>query len=175
MNEEKRVKFVFFWGHRDTKTHITKSCLSQWYHAPFLYNGHRFDTAEHFMMAEKARLFGDTEKIRQIVSAENPGKAKALGREIKDFDQKIWNQNKVDIVIRGNLEKFSQNPKLGEFLLNTGTRILAEASPVDTIWGTGLAAEDPAIDDPAAWPGQNLLGFALMEVRHMLQRRNFFA
>ena len=127
------------------------------------------------MMAEKAKLFGDTEKIKEIVSAENPGKAKALGREIKGFEQRVWNWNKFDIVIRGNLEKFSQNPKLGEFLLNTGTRILAEASPVDTIWGTGLAADDPAIEDPAAWPGQNLLGFALMEVRRILQERNLSA
>ena len=59
----------------------------------------------------------------------------------------------------------SQNPELKEFLLNTGDSILVEASPVDAIWGIGLAADDPAAAEPHNWQGQNLLGFALMRVR----------
>lgn len=68
-------------------------------------------------------------------------------------------------MVRANQAKFSQNPELGNFLQRTGTRVLVEASPVDTIWGIGLARDDERIHDPNQWQGLNLLGFALMEVR----------
>jgi ribA/ribD-fused uncharacterized protein len=64
-----------------------------------------------------------------------------------------------------NLAKFQQNLTLREFLLDTGDRILVEASPVDKIWGIGLAADHPDALFPEKWPGLNLLGIALMEVR----------
>jgi len=58
-----------------------------------------------------------------------------------------------------------QSKQLGAFLKNTNDRILVEASPVDPIWGIGMAKDHPQINDPSAWKGHNLLGFALMEVR----------
>ena len=58
---------------------------------------------------------------------------------------------------------------LKEFLLNAGDRVLVEASPVDTIWGIGLAADDSGALDPNKWQGLNLLGFALMCVRDQLK------
>lgn len=42
---------------------------------------------------------------------------------------------------------------------------LVEASPYDRIWGIGLKATDEKAQNPASWQGQNLLGFALMDVR----------
>lgn len=54
-------------------------------------------------------------------------------------------------------------------MLGTGQRVLVEASPVDSIWGVGLAADDEAVLNPLLWKGKNLLGFALMEVRDRLQ------
>ena len=57
------------------------------------------------------------------------------------------------------------SPDLKNFLNNTGTRVLVEASPENRIWGIGLAADHPDCEKPDKWKGLNLLGFALMEVR----------
>lgn len=117
------------------------------------------------MMAEKAALFGDSATRDQILQAPNPGAAKALGRKILGFDESIWLQNRFSIVVRANEAKFSQHQELGHFLVQTGSRILVEASPVDRIWGIGLAKDDERVNDPNLWQGLNLLGFALMRVR----------
>ncbi len=72
--------------------------------------------------------------------------------------------------MKGNVAKFSQSNTLREFLLGTGSAVLVEASPVDAIWGIGMAADDPRASDPRQWTGLNLLGFALMAVRDRLAR-----
>jgi ribA/ribD-fused uncharacterized protein len=70
-----------------------------------------------------------------------------------------------DVVLRGSIAKFQQHPQLQEYLLKTGDCALAEASPVDNIWGIGFEAADARAKDPTLWTGLNLLGFTLMQVR----------
>lgn len=164
-NHGERLKFVFFWGHQHSKGGVTASCFSQWYGAPFVVDGQRYPTAEHFMMAEKAALFEDQETRAQVLQAPNPGAAKALGRQVRGFDEAVWLKSRFSIVVRANEAKFAQNADLGEFLQKTGARILVEASPVDSVWGIGLAQDDEKANNPNLWPGLNLLGFALMRVR----------
>jgi ribA/ribD-fused uncharacterized protein len=101
----------------------------------------------------------------------HPHAAKALGRRVAGFDEQVWDEHRYNIVVAGNLVKFSQYPQLCTFLLATGERILVEASPVDRLWGIGLGRDDPAVADPARWRGLNLLGFALMQVRAQLRER----
>ncbi len=162
-------KMVLFWGHKAKKNQsIGAWVLSQWWPALFEVDGNEYRTAEHFMMAEKARLFGDEEIRAQVLEAKTPGAAKALGRSVRGFVHEEWVAKRFEIVTRGNFEKFSRNEDLGSYLASTGERVLVEASPVDRIWGTGLAKGDPGADDPRAWKGLNLLGFALMEARSML-------
>ena len=122
------------------------------------------------MMHQKALLFGDHETAARILEADHPFMAKTLGRTVRHFEQPTWETERFDIVVRGNIAKFQQNPALLAFLLGTGDDILAEASPVDTLWGTGCAADSPAAGNPNQWPGVNLLGFALMKVRAILGR-----
>lgn len=162
-------RFLFFWGHQRAKDgRIGKACFSQWYDAPFVVNGARYSTAEHFMMAEKARLFGDEAVRQRVLMAATPGEAKKLGREVAGFDEGAWVRERFGVVVAANLGKFGQNDALRDFLTQTGDRVLVEASPVDSIWGIGLAADHPDATRPDRWPGLNLLGFALMEVRTRL-------
>ncbi len=162
-------KYLFFWGDKDPEIgRVSKACFSQWYESSFTAQNNIFATAEHWMMFQKALLFDDQRKANEILDTPKPGKAKALGREILNFDQYTWDQHKYAIVLEGNLLKFKQNAELASFLLSTGQRVLAEASPVDTIWGIGLEAKDPNAQNPSFWKGENLLGFALMEVRDLL-------
>ncbi len=164
-----RFEFLFFWGHRpSTDGTITKSCLSQWFAAPFQAEGKLFPTSEHYMMAKKAELFGEPALALQILEAKDPGKAKALGRAVKHFDEQTWQAHRWGIVVEANKHKFGQHPRLQHYLLGTGSRVLVEASPVDAIWGIGLDAMSPAAANPSQWNGLNLLGFALMEVRSAL-------
>ena len=162
-------QWLMFWGHRaHADAPVPSACLSQWFHAPFEADGIRYRTAEHYMMAGKARLFGDRAAEQRILNAEHPRQAKALGRSVRAFNEDEWSAHRVELVIAGNLAKFGQHPHLREFLLPTGTSILVEPSPYDRIWGIGLRATDPRAADPARWPGLNLLGFALMQVRAAL-------
>lgn len=164
-NAGEKFKYVFFWSHQSSKNGVTASCFSQWYGAPFTIGGQRYPTAEHFMMAEKAALFDDQAIRAKVLQAPNPGAAKALGRKVRGFDETAWVQHRFSIVVRANEAKFAQNPELGHFLSQTGSRILAEASPVDRIWGIGLTRDDENVNNPNRWRGLNLLGFALMQVR----------
>ncbi len=164
------VQFLHFWGHQPNRDgSVGKGCFSQWFPAPFELNGTRYATTEHYMMAAKAHLFDD-EPIRQrILSAPTPAEAKKLGRKIRGFDDTAWQAHRSDIVVRGNLAKFRSHPPMQQFLLQTGDKVLVEASPVDAIWGIGLAEDHVNANRPSQWPGLNLLGFALMTVRQHLR------
>ncbi|MBX2802874.1 MAG: NADAR family protein [Myxococcales bacterium] len=155
-----------FWGHRaQPDDAVGAGVLSQWWPCAFEVEGQTYCTAEHFMMAEKARLFDDAEALQRILTHPDPRRAKAVGRTVRGFDEATWREHRMDIVVRGNRAKFGQQPQLRDFLIETGESVLVEASPHDRIWGIGLAASDPRASDPGTWRGQNLLGFALMQVR----------
>ncbi|MFK7925044.1 MAG: NADAR family protein [Bacteroidia bacterium] len=169
--QDKRIKYLFFWGHRAANDGaVSASCFSQWWEDhTFDEGGISYRTTEHYMMAGKARLFDDEQSLRKIIDARSPAEAKKLGREVKNFEQSVWQANRCEIVIKGNYLKFSQDAVLKNFLLNTHQRVLVEASPVDNIWGIGLAKDDIKAQNPYAWKGDNLLGFCLMEVRDRLK------
>ena len=170
LSQESRVKYLFFWGHQPSKDGvITKSCFSQWWLADFVVAGSTYRSTEHWMMAEKARLFNDEQALARILAAQSPAEAKKLGREINGFVPEVWEAHKVEIVTTGNRHKFNQHPELSTFLLATHDRVLVEASPVDTVWGIGLAADAADAETPARWLGPNLLGFILMDVRDQLR------
>jgi ribA/ribD-fused uncharacterized protein len=165
-----RVRYRFFWGHRPRKDGaISDSCFSQWWESAFTVEGQRYASAEHFMMAEKARLFGDPETRAKVLATDDPSYAKKLGRQVRGFDENVWTEARFLLVTRGNLAKFEADEALQRYLLSTRDEVLVEASPTDRIWGIGLARADAGAEDPQAWRGLNLLGFALMRTRAILR------
>jgi len=165
------LSFRFFLDYQPPKNGaVTHACLSQWWPCIFTVGGTIFTTAEHFMMYKKAEFFGDHETAARILDSDHPFEAKTLGRLVRGFDDQRWNAVRLDLVVRGNVAKFSQDPKLLTFLIETGDAILAETSPTDLVWGTGCHEEDPIAPQPENWPGQSLLGFALMQARDQLRQ-----
>ena len=165
LGEGYEPKYLYFWGHTPRSAEVDASCLSQWFPASFVSEGQTFPTAEHFMMYRKALLFGDRDSAEAILLADNPGKAKALGRKVQSFNESVWVDRRTEIVEAGNRLKFSQNQDLAAYLSKTGSKVLVEASPSDRIWGIGMSREDARRTHPARWRGLNLLGFLLMVVR----------
>lgn len=153
---------IYFW-----KTSDKYGIFSQWYKSDFTdINDIKYNCAEQFMMYQKAILFGDNDVANEILNETDPKNIKALGRKIKNFNQQEWDENKFEIVIAGNFYKFTQNDQLKNILLNTGNQDIAEASPLDKIWGIGI--DEKAAESGAEWQGENLLGKALMVVRYMI-------
>ena len=146
---------IFFWGGE----------FSQWAKCSFIIDKVRYNCAEQYMMAEKARLFGDEEAECDIMTTKSPSTQKAIGRKVKNFDPVKWNEICRLVVYRGNLAKFTQNEELYNYILSTGDKEIVEASPVDKIWGIGLHEDDPRCLDRTQWQGTNWLGIACMQVR----------
>lgn len=165
---DERETVVLFWG----------GPMSQWFPfgdpnpspSSFTIDGIAYSCAEQWMMAEKARLFGDAECLAKILASDSPRGMKEHGRRVRGFDVDKWNGAAREIVYRGNLAKFSQNDSLREHLMATGDKPIGESSPEDLVWGIGFHMDDPRSDNPAQWTGTNWLGEALMRVRSELQR-----
>lgn len=153
--------------------------FSQWTTSIFVVNGVEYNCAEQYMMAEKAVLFEDENSLVAIMEAEDPKTQKALGREVENFDVDVWQEDEDNgrprcwnIVWRGNMAKFTQNPHLLSDLLATKGTVLVEASPYDCIWGIGWRATDPAAHSRETWRGLNWLGEVLTSVRSFLEVNN---
>lgn len=163
-------RYRYFWGHRPRADgQLSDSVFSQWWPCRFELDGAVYTTAEQFMMASKARLFGDVQALEAILAEPDPARCKKLGREVRHYDEAAWAAVRFDLVTRGNVAKFGQDEGLFRYLLDTGDEILVEASPRDCVWGIGLGRNSERARDPRTWRGQNLLGFALVRARKTLR------
>ena len=142
--------------------------LSNWYLSPFTVEKKTFSSMEQFMMYRKAICFGDEAVATNILATHDASQIKALGRQVSNFDEHVWNGIKQIVVYEGLLTKFLQNGDLKDKLISTGEEILAECAVKDLIWGVGLSMKDPDRLDKTKWKGQNLLGYTLMMVRERL-------
>lgn len=170
--------FLFFW--------ITKSPFSQWHKSKFTATSflvgnketrekaiqnlfpldvQEYSSAEQFMMYHKAMIFLDREIALQIMKTDDVRKIKELGRQVKNYDENVWQYFRSDVVYTGNKAKFTQNDKLKQALFATKGATLVEAAPNDNIWGIGLADDDPRALKRESWLGKNLLGEILTRIR----------
>lgn len=157
-------KTIYFWG-----TSGPVGCFSNWYNSPFKYGGVDFCHVEQYMMYIKAVTFNDTETAQKVMATTDPRECKKLGRQVKNFDNNLWDIERYNVVAHACECKFRQNPDILKILLDTGNAELVEASPYDRVWGIGFNEQD-AEANRDRW-GANLLGRALMEVRDELRPR----
>ena len=142
--------------------------LSNWCYSPFSVGEHEFSCMEQFMMYQKAITFQDQTIAKEILQTRDSAKIKQMGRQVRNYNDHIWNGIRQIVVYEGLIAKFSQNEELKKQLKETKTAILAECAVKDQIWGIGLSMKDLKRFDITQWRGQNLLGYALMEVRKRL-------
>jgi hypothetical protein len=69
-----------------------------------------------------------------------------------------WEKVKIDVMRQGLMAKFTQHAGLRQLLLDTGDRVIHEASPNDAIWGW------------MGGSGQDLLGKLLVETRATIRK-----
>ena len=155
-----KERFTFFYG----------GPFSQFRPCSFVVDGITYCTCEQYMMAEKARLFGDKESEQKIMATTDPHQQKALGKAVKGFNKEKWNSVARDVVYKGNYAKFQQSEELKHDLLRTKGATLVEASPSDQIWGIGMGAGDIRAESRQYWRGTNWLGEVLTKVRDDLDQ-----
>lgn len=146
--------YIYFW-----KT----GPFTNFFEKPFNYKGYVVYSSEQAFMLEKALTF-DKSAVSAILSARRPDHVKRLGRKVKNYDDKVWDEIRYDKMVEVLRYKFAE-PAMKKILLGTGDKILAEASPYDKIWGIGLDKSQAWRTPPQHWKGKNLLGKALMQVR----------
>lgn len=162
---EEEVDAIFF--HLPEEPH---GYLSNWYASPFDLDGVHFTSAEQYIMYRKCTIFGDQISADAILATDDTAVQQKIGRKAKGYNGDVWAGMRQLVAVRGLLAKFSQNEELKQKLIETGDAWLVECAHSDTIWACGIRLNEKEQYDTGKWRGQNLLGFALMEVRSILRK-----
>ena len=143
--------------------------LSNMFEAPIQVEGTTFPTVEHYFQWSKARQFGDATAQGKILKSASPKSAKAYGKRVTPFDPAVWAEMAEKVMRTAVKAKFMQHPDLLKKLRDTDGKLLAEADPRGKYWGIGTSADTSKASDPAKWPGKNVMGNILMELRAELK------
>lgn len=157
---------IFFYSHHGYKY----ACFSNFYPVDFTVDGIKFNCSEQYLMYHKCLTF-DKDNIcllSEILNERDPKKIKQFGRSVRNYNEQIWNRIRQNIMIQGLVGKFSQSSELCEILLNTGDKIIYEASKYDRIWGIGYYPSE-IVGVSFNNFGMNLLGKSLMETRRLIK------
>ena len=156
--------YTFYWG--------SNSPFSNFYtgdDTKFTIDGTTYSCGEQYFQHTKAKVFGDNETASHILKETNPANMKRLGKQVKGYKQSKWLEVAPELIQRGTEEKFRQNPRLLQFLLETKDTTLVEATSKDLIWGCGVDFHSKNLSDQSTWKGQNLMGKILVEARKNLK------
>lgn len=158
-------KFIFFHTLEDPN-----AWCGNWYPCKFKdSNGTEFNSVEQYLMYHKAITFHDKEIAEKILKATDPAEIKALGRKVRNYDDKVWSKVRYCICMDGIRYKFLQNQDLLDALISAdGT--FAECAVKGHIWAIGMSLRDPDRFNKSKWKGTNYLGLALAQVRKDIMR-----
>lgn len=156
---DKYAIFYTEWPSNFCKTHFTWDAFGE---------THEFFCTEQAFMWAKAKFFNDEDTAEKILAEElEPMVCKRLGRQVKNYDDKVWDEVRYEMMLKPNVERFTQDLVLQGKILDPKFDGLTfvEASPHDKIWGIGLKQDDPRCEDEKNWLGRNLLGRVITEAR----------
>ena len=123
---------------------------------------------EMFIQQQKALIFGDVKKAEMIMKSTEPKEMKELGRKIEGYKDSVWKERAPYVIMTCNREKVYAYKEIQDYLLKTGNRVLGEATP-DPFFGIGIHIGDPAVLNRNEWPGKNVMGNVLTELRSEVQ------
>jgi ribA/ribD-fused uncharacterized protein len=138
--------------------------LSNFFGAPFTLEGKVFFSVEQYYQYSKAVKCGNPIAANKILKSSSSSFCKRIGDSLTSPD---WKAQSLPIMFHGCKAKFSQNEIPRRFLLDSGNKIIAEASKNAT-FGIGLNLEDPEVLNRSKWTGNNELGKILMRIRQEL-------
>nr|CAD2198869.1 unnamed protein product [Meloidogyne enterolobii] len=142
--------------------------FSNHFNCLFTIDGIDFCCTEQYYMFYKAILFNDFESAQSILSTKNAALIKRIGSRIRNFDHYKWRRVSILIMAIANWFKYRQNPDLRKLLFQTGQSLLVEATSRDLYWGCGVDISSPRIVEKNRWPGKNVLGIILTDIRTRL-------
>ena len=155
--------YLFFFG----KT----SFLSNFASSPMSIDGTSFSCAEQAFQYFKAKFFNEDEIAKQILEMDNPSEMAITGQHVFILHkpkQSEWNDVAVDTMEQILRAKFSQNEELKSLLKRTSPCMLVESNPYDRVFGNGLGIGNAKSDCHHNWPGQNVMGKILENIRSKL-------
>jgi ribA/ribD-fused uncharacterized protein len=127
-----------------------------------------FPSLEHYFEWTKAKTFGDGDMATKILKTASPKSVKALGKKVKGVNEEEWSAKQDEIMRIGVRAKITQHPDIRAKLLETGDRPIGLADARDKYWGIGTSLDKDKAKDPSKWPGKNVLGKILMDLRKEL-------
>ncbi len=149
------------------KSHL--NIFSNYYPCDITYKEKTFRSLEHAYQWEKAMYLGKDDIAQSIIEAEHAGAARAIARDnIDPDDAKGWEEKSADVMWNLIVQKAECHVPFKHALMETGDCFLAEATS-HPLWASGLDVQTTKKTKPEFWPGKNLLGEQLMELRSKLQ------
>lgn len=146
--------------------------LSNLYPSEFRYVNFQFENAEQYLTFMKAHICGDEAAEEEVMKVEEPRRIRRMRRRMdqeNETAQLLWPQIRREVARWGVRQKFLQNKDLHDLLLETNYSLLAEASDANEVWAIGMPMDEYRKYKPGNWPGQNLMGKVLMDVRRELR------
>ena len=145
-----------------SKTH---PFLSNYSNHAFKYEGKYFPSLAHFLAWSKAIYLEEYQMADDIL--QNPDDLTFYEEELDGENTGIWERKLPEVLLEGLTLKFDAHPDLKLALLKTENIPLGYTP--SRIMGIGLRRSDSFNKDLKKWKGRNLLGNALMRVRHIYQ------
>ena len=145
--------------------------LSNFFPAPFTYEGRAYHCSEQFIQRQKALLFKDKTALKRIDHATTGHQCKLEGQNISNIakiSNEEWEKKAKDLCLPGIRQKFKENAIPRDTLLKkTKGKRIAECCK-DTLWGCGMAIHHEKCLNTLLWTNQGIMGEILETVRSEL-------